>query len=174
MIALYRGKSMISKAIRWQTRSDYSHAAWVCPDFSVIEAWWPHGVRHVADPFLLHTEDTEIDLWAVSGLTAQQEREVERFLRLQLGKRYDMRGVFQFLSRRPCPQNERWFCSELVAAALDLAGAPLLHAAPHLLAPGHLPWSTRMHLVAARIDEAAWFERFGGRENKTRDLEMGF
>lgn len=156
MIALYRGRSLISRLIRWQTRSEYSHAAWVCADRSVIEAWWPHGVRHVAHPFVGHTPGTEIDLWAVSGLMEVQRLAIERFLLSQRGKPYDIRGVVRFVSRRPGGRQTRWFCSELLAAALDLAGAPLLHAAPHLLAPGHLPWSTRVFLAGSRINQREW------------------
>src|SRR5215469_1941664 len=40
-IALYQGKSLISLLIRWQTRSRYSHAAFLLDDGSVIEAWQP-------------------------------------------------------------------------------------------------------------------------------------
>jgi hypothetical protein len=40
-IALYQGKSLISRAIRWQTRSQYSHAAFLLDDGSLIEAWQP-------------------------------------------------------------------------------------------------------------------------------------
>jgi len=38
MIALYRGKSWVSWAIRKQTRGPYSHAAWLCSDGSVYES----------------------------------------------------------------------------------------------------------------------------------------
>lgn len=40
-IALYQGKSFISRLIRWQTRSRYSHAAFLLDNGNVIEAWTP-------------------------------------------------------------------------------------------------------------------------------------
>ena len=39
MIALYKGTSALSRIIRWRTWSDYTHAAWVFQDGSVIEEW---------------------------------------------------------------------------------------------------------------------------------------
>ena len=54
-IALYQGKSLISLLIRWQTRSQYSHAAFLLDDGSVIEAWQP-CVREITPfPNLLRT-----------------------------------------------------------------------------------------------------------------------
>src|SRR5579871_6249457 len=54
-IALYQGKSPISLLIRWQTRSRYSHAAFLLDDGSVIEAWQP-CVREINPPRLWREE----------------------------------------------------------------------------------------------------------------------
>lgn len=126
MIALYRGRSVLSRAIRWQTRGEYSHAAWVLPDRSVIEAWAPGGVQHNVSLGRAHTAGTVVDLYAIRGLTAPQHEEIERFLRSELGGGYDYGNLLKFMSRRRGGHNERWFCSELVFAACVAAGVRLL------------------------------------------------
>lgn len=156
MIALYRGSGLLSRLIRLQTRSEYSHAAWVRSDGSVIEAWGCYGVRHVANPWSIHRENEIVDLWAIEGITRQQVREVERFLVSQLGKPYDWLAVLRFVTRRPQPENEDWFCSEVLMAAFWKARVAFLSAAPHLVAPGHLPWSPLMRLVQASASPEWW------------------
>ncbi len=160
MIALYRGSGLLSRVIRWQTRSEYSHAAWVRADGSVIEAWGFYGVRHVATPWSIHREKESVDLWAVDGITRTQTRLVENFLVSQLGQSYDWLSVLRFVSRQPAPDDERWFCSELVAEALRKAGLPLLNAPSYLISPGHIPWSLSVSLVWRNITPAAWRDFF--------------
>lgn len=141
MIALYRGRSWISKAIRWQTRSVYSHAAWLLDDGSVIEAW-QSGVRHVADLSVAHTPRTVIDLYGIPAMTARHKDKVEKFLISQLGKKYDYRGVFRFLTRRQVTDPTKWFCSELVAEACSREWFPLLRRVKSSsVSPGLLSYS---------------------------------
>ena len=124
-IALYRGTSIISRLIQWQTRSVYSHAAALLDDDSVIEAWHCGGVSHVPTLQSNHTPDTPVDIFIVRSTLGQQEI-YERFLKRQVGEKYDFQAVFRFLSRVPASKNNKWFCSELVAAALNSAGLPPL------------------------------------------------
>lgn len=45
----------------------------------------------------------------------------------QVGKPYDSRGIINFgLHSRSWHDDKAWFCSELVAAAFDQAGVPLV------------------------------------------------
>lgn len=155
MIALYRGVSPLSRAIRTFTRSDYSHAAWVTMTGTVIEAWWPGGVREELDPFSAHTRGTEIDFFRLS-LTLDKERKVEAFLRENMGGKYDLGGVLRFLTRRRDQNEQAWFCSELIFEACEAAGFRLLNADAQLVAPGHLAWSPFVHRVATQVDYAAW------------------
>lgn len=46
------------------------------------------------------------------------EARVKRFLEKQVGKRYDMAGVFSFVWRFTQPKIGYWFCSELAMASL--------------------------------------------------------
>jgi len=144
MIALYKGKSWLSKAIRWQTRGEYSHAAWLCPDGAVYEAWSRGGVVRSKDLSEIHTPGTEIDLFSVIVDGA----DVEMFLQDQVGKKYDFRSVTGFMTRRPeLPQDQdKWFCSELIFAAIAFAGVMLLHrVAPFEVSPKMISWSPRLY-----------------------------
>ncbi len=128
MILLYKGKSAISKAIRWRTWGDYSHAAWMLRDWSVIEAWHKGGVSHNESPAILHEPGTEIDVFDVQDV---DRAAVHMFLAEQVGKKYDLAAVvrgFTFRVMRDDP--DRWFCSELIHAAARSAGLPLLDRVP--------------------------------------------
>lgn len=144
MIALYQGKSKLSRLIRWWTRTPYSHAAWVCASGEVIEAW-DGGVRKVANLSAQHAPGTVVDVFDVEGLTTEKRAEVELFLDSQLGKGYDVLGFLRFLFRGEDDDPDKWFCSELVQAALEQAGIPpLVRVQDHVIAPGFLAWSPRL------------------------------
>lgn len=124
LIALYRGKSVISRLIQWQTRSPYSHAAIYFPKTQeVIEAWHIGGVQK-NKVLELHTEGTEIDLFRVNADVDWEE--AVWFATSKIGKRYDFTDIFRFLTRTPAILDNKWFCSELVFESLKHAGTPLL------------------------------------------------
>jgi uncharacterized protein YycO len=158
MIALYRGVSLLSRAIRTFTRTDYSHAAWVCEDGTCFEAWHPGGVRHRHSPYAGHTPGTLIDFYSVAGLDAETRFAVHAFLRREVGEPYDIGGVLRFVTRRRAANPDAWFCSELVVEALNHAGLKTLRAAPHELAPGHLPWSLELIPLAGNVAEGEWLD----------------
>jgi uncharacterized protein YycO len=119
-ILLFRGRGFISAAIRWQTRSEYSHAAFLLPCGRVLESWQGAGVR------LKWMRDWEgVESFGVHGMTPEQWATAITFARAQIGKKYDYRGVCRFVSRRKVPADDRWFCSELVAHSLQVAGVKL-------------------------------------------------
>lgn len=122
-LLLFHGRGLISATIRWQTRSSFSHAALLCPDgHTIIEAWQGAGVR-----------EKEIDDWDgvsafnVTGMMPEHWAGALAFARAQVGKGYDYLGVLRFVSRGIRDDGQRWFCSELVFAALESVGVRLLH-----------------------------------------------
>jgi hypothetical protein len=143
-IAAYRGKSLVSKLIRWQTRSIYSHIAvrfaddvWVklgdrekyIHAGNVIEAWQKGGVALHGGIGTVHTPGTRVDYYDfVTPLTDYEFHAVAGFLIRQLGKAYDWRAVVRFLTREPVEHwtRRRWFCSELAFEACLTAGRNLL------------------------------------------------
>jgi uncharacterized protein YycO len=136
-VLLFRGRGFISGAIRWQTRSVYSHAALLTPEGRIVEAWQGAGVR-VTD-----IEDWEgIDRFVIPSMTPEQGRIAVNFALSQVGMEYDYWSVLRFVSRRSLPGNVKWFCSELVFAALRHAGVKLLdRIEPGEVSPGMLALS---------------------------------
>ncbi len=147
LVALHRGEGVIARAIRWQTRSVYSHASIVLEGTgSVIEAREFQGVRWVRWDEVVASGES-IDLFRVKGLTPEAEAVVLQFLWDQMGKPYDYTMVARFISRRQAAREEsgKWFCSELVFAALAKAGVKLLERIePWEVSPGVLRLSTRL------------------------------
>jgi len=123
-ILQFRGKSLQSKAIRFQTRSVHSHTAILLKNGMMVEAWYPGGVRAAPIDQHTHVPGTKVDVYSI--LTSYDEAVAEQFLMSQVGKGYDLLSVLRFVTRRDAPANDRWFCSELALTACDRAGARLL------------------------------------------------
>jgi uncharacterized protein YycO len=145
-ILLFRGRGLISALIRWQTRSCYSHAALLLPDGeTIVEAWQGAGVR-IKRKF---RDWSNVDSFDVHMTTHQWGRVMD-FAVSQIGKPYDYRQVIRFVTRTRSKPNDRWFCSELVAAAFNHAGMPLLHRIiPSNVSPALLALSPRMVWVCS-------------------------
>jgi uncharacterized protein YycO len=120
-VLLFKGRGLISTAIRWQSRSIYSHAALLMRDGRIVESWQGAGVRTKT-----LTDWSDIDVFDVAMLTdLEWDLAIDYALDL-VGRGYDYKAVLRFVSRRPAADNDRWFCSELVFAAIESAGLPLL------------------------------------------------
>lgn len=153
-IALYQGKSFISRLIRWQTRSRYSHAAFLLDNGNVIEAWTPR-VREISSsskfqvPTSLaalrtrnsklkarnlralseqHTPGTTVDIFSfVMGLSKDENRMLEFLARRDVGTPYDYLSILRFCTReKSSDRRHRLFCSEQVFARCEQIGRPLL------------------------------------------------
>ena len=132
-ILLYRGTSTIDRLIQWQTRSPYSHAAIWLPSCSVVESANGIGVRHR----VACTDDATADVFEVPSATAAQWMRAIDFCTAEIGCKYDWIGIARFLTRKPGGDPDKWFCSELVAAAFEFAGVPLLERIePWAISPG--------------------------------------
>lgn len=120
-ILLFHGRGILSALVRWQTRSRWSHAALLLPDGkTIIEAWPGKGVQQKTITDWAGVEAFDLDL------TEGQWANAIAFARSKIGCGYDYLGVARFLTRRERDNPARWFCSELVFAALDRANAPPL------------------------------------------------
>ena len=146
-ILLYKGKSITSRLIEWQTRSPYSHAAIQLSDGRVVEAVGKYGVHVIDDPRFGHAPGTEIDAYIYhQAVSAAAEYAAAKWLYQQLGKQYDYRSVFRFMSRVPASENDRWFCSELVAEFCDRLYRPLFNsrALSHNVSPRDVSMSAEL------------------------------
>jgi uncharacterized protein YycO len=123
-IGLHRSEGWISKAIKWQTRSQFSHASLVLPDDTVLESMQGRGVVHGRK---VESCVECVDLFTVLAIAKVQDAALG-FAMSQLGKPYDYTMVARFVTRRTesLRTKEKWFCSELVFAAFLHAGLPLL------------------------------------------------
>jgi uncharacterized protein YycO len=127
-ILAYKGKSITSWLIKFQTRSKYSHIAIQLTDGAVIEAWQSGGVRRIANPFIDHKSGTEIDVFDI--IVKFDEQTVEDYLYSAIGQGYDYNSVFRFVTRKNAPTNEEKFCSELAELAMIEGGLSLLNGNP--------------------------------------------
>jgi len=98
---------------------------------------------------------SEIDIYALPGLTDRERGRIENFLARQVGAKYDMVGVIRFLSGVNRNNWSRWFCSELVAEACEVAGRKLLNTEAWRISPATLSWSTEIELLCDGIREGA-------------------
>lgn len=149
-VLAYRGVSLISRAIRWQTRSPYSHIALEMADGAIYEAWHVGGVRCMPDYRIGHTPGTRIDVFGLP-ITAMGEAHARTFLDEQVGKKYDFADVLRFLSRRSATENDKWFCSELALVALRKAGVKLLNLEPWAASPRDVTISPLLVKTGTRV-----------------------
>lgn len=108
--------SILLRAALW---SPWSHCALVDGD-TVIEAAAFRGVRERP----LHDFMADATKAAVLSLPGDPGAVIAA-ARSQLGKPYDWLGVAGIGFRRRWQDEDAWFCSELVAWAFEVAGAPL-------------------------------------------------
>lgn len=141
MLVAYKGRSFWpSKLIRWMSWSDYSHVAWMTKAGGIYEAWSPK-VRYCSSVHVGHQKGTEVEIFTIPNLTQEQRDVIENYLCEQVGKPYDWVGVFRFVPRLSTNKNQtgRWFCSELVMAALKKANInPLKRIPNYKVTPGML------------------------------------
>lgn len=145
-IALYGGSGVIGTAIRWQTRSQYAHAALVRGKV-LIEAKEGKGVLARQ----LEPADEAATYFEVRGLTDEQVAQAWAFAAVQVHKGYDWTMVLRFVSRRQESRAStgKWFCSELVYAAFKEAGVDLLRETePWEVSPGLLARSPLLRVIS--------------------------
>jgi hypothetical protein len=165
VVAAYRGIGAISRAIRFQTRSRWSHVGLLWAqgsdpslwpvDGQLIEAWHKGGVRLLPGAWVDHDPRTAIDIFGLPEMAPTAQAAAWRFAVLQVGNPYDFRNVFRFVSRRTPSEDGKWFCSELVAASCEYAGYPLLRRLPPAAtSPAMVVWSPRLdYLGTAYLDD---------------------
>lgn len=144
-LLLFHGRGIISALIRWQTRGAYSHAALLMRDGRIVESWQGVGVR-------VKTLDdwTGVQAFDIPSMTDTQWDEAIAFAVSQTGRGYDYWAIARFVSRRRMPDNNRWFCSELVFEAFKSAGVNLFdRIEPWAVSPALLGISPLLSLVVS-------------------------
>lgn len=135
MLAFYKGEGdWIDRAVRWATRSPYSHVEMVCDDRPPSHRGWFEGLSaSIRDGGVRLTPIAiKPGHWDFVELPWEDADTAWNFALQQIGAPYDLRGILgsQIVAlRRQSP--DRWFCSELCAAALGMGQ-------PETLSPGGL------------------------------------
>jgi uncharacterized protein YycO len=153
-VLLFRGRGLASLAIRWRTRSPYSHVGLVfrfADHVYCLEAVGS-GVRLILVSEVLRRYHGGIDYYAVMQATEVERQGAIAFCMAQLGRLYDKPGIWRFLvailfGRTPAVREDRsWFCSELVAAAYRRQGRPLTPLRVAYTSPADLALSPELTL----------------------------
>lgn len=177
-VLLIEGKTRVSTAIKYLTQSTWSHSTMYVGGASgrtnaeLVEADIVQGV--IAVPLDKYT-DYNLRICRPFGLTADDQRRVVEFILSQLGKRYDLKNVFDLmrylLPTPPWPAKHRrrliafgsgdptrGICSTLIAQAFQNVRYPIL---PRAAAecPGLPP-----ELSEAECLEARHFSHFTPRD----------
>lgn len=112
-----RSRHPASYAIRAFTWSRWSHVAAIMPgEHEVIESLSKKGV--VVSPLWDFKE--RYPEFYTARVPVRSRRAAYLFLRKQLGKPYDMTAILSMPLRRDWQETDSWFCSELVAGAMNL------------------------------------------------------
>lgn len=129
-----------SRVIRLFTWSDFSHVDLVVNSQDLLGAKLSGGVRirkAAAQKF------SKVAQFGVH-VSPAEEAQVIAFLFGQIGKPYDWGAIFGLIFRRDWQKAESWFCSELIAAAFQQAGVPLLRETLNRITPRDLVMSPRL------------------------------
>jgi uncharacterized protein YycO len=113
---------LVSALIRTHTWCEYSHVEFVLDDGTTLGAHFSGGVRIRPANYAAFTRVAEF----VVPMTVEQKFAIESFAKAQVGKAYDCGAIAGVLLHRDWRCTDKWFCSELVAAAFEQA-VPLLN-----------------------------------------------
>jgi uncharacterized protein YycO len=119
--------------IRGVTWSDWSHVG-ILDGAEVIEAVCPTvRVAALEDVVAAHTR------WSVVDIPCPDEAAAIAAARAQVGKPYDLAGMLGLAFNRDWQEDDRWWCSELVAFVAKAGGLDLYRdGTMHRITPQHL------------------------------------
>lgn len=132
-IIVSHGTGIIGKIIQKYTHSYWSHCAVAINEKEFVEATWP--VVRVGNLGELMGGDECKILTHVVPLNVLEQAVIRYELVLEVGKKYDWRGLLSFIIGSNV-QNKSWyFCSELVKEKCELVQRPLLRRNPYWTTP---------------------------------------
>lgn len=156
IILLHSGPGVVSWAIRAQTRGDYSHASvWFPNTGEVYESREWKGVQqiHVKDILAAIERNPKIRVEVFRLKHPHDDAKARAWLRAQVGRRYDYRSVFRFLTRIKPVADDSYFCSELDFDAVIASGHPrLLNCDSGYVSPVLLSISPLMEKLGLLVD----------------------
>lgn len=127
-----------------------THVEALMPDGTLLGAHADGGV--MARPATYDKNKFSREMYVELPATPQQADSFHQFLREQLGKPYDFIGIAGIALGRDWQSPDRWFCSELIAAALCHCGVFPPHLATEF---NHVTPRDVLLIVSGRIPLAA-------------------
>lgn len=150
-IILTTTTAAVSKAIRWGTKSDISHAMICVQNGSVIDAT-SEGVHARNMQRLFFEDDCALHVLRLKGgLTSEQVDQVCLFVRQRIGSEYSTREAVRSAIGGSDQWTRKQFCSRLVAQAYASAKIKLVDD-PNYCAPADLARSPLLAPVPDAID----------------------
>lgn len=134
-----RSNDLLSRLIKWWTRSKYYHVELVVNDKRIssdIERDVMVRSKHLVDP----TDSGDAVYNTTVTVTKEQYEILMRWLTKVNGSKYDTLGILlsQILKSRVDDPN-KWFCSELTTKVLQiLTIEDVIDLTPNMLSPGDL------------------------------------
>lgn len=139
-VAFYKGNcSLLDKLVRLVTCSRFSHCELVFSDGLLCSDGWMFGAAPGEGARYKHLSAIDCDDYefVTVPISALDELAISLFCRDEEGDGYDYPGVFRFLLPWVSESPDKWFCSELCAAALRYGGK-LPGVVPSRVTPGQL------------------------------------
>lgn len=105
--------------VRFLTRSKYSHVDYIFDDGSAYSSLPKTGVN---------VNDDKNDITVYCEIDVKSKEKLEWFLLEQKGKPYDWKAIIALPFFRNWQEDDAWFCSELISAAITYSnGKPLFN-----------------------------------------------
>lgn len=139
----------ISKSIREITWGPFSHVEFVTEDgLHALGAMHNGGVQLRPINHDVVTLDYRFLLPANDTQTAA----IWTYAKAQIGKPYDTKAIAGILVHRDWREEDSWFCAELVSAACEQGGYPIVHAPGNFfnrIVPNYCFLNTTMTLLSS-------------------------
>lgn len=115
-IRLFHSAGFYSRVIQCRTWSEWNHVAFVMEDGGMLGALSQGVCIQYKDDDAIYTQDFVVNVPQFDWV----------WLNAQIGKPYDWSAIYGMAFNRDWHSENSWFCSELVAAAFEQSGYPLL------------------------------------------------
>lgn len=151
-VVFYSFANLSGALSRWSTRSDWSHVDCLFDDGTVIGAM-KEGVQRMYLSERL-AGPRKVKAYRIDIINLPKEYAAFEFAKEQVGAGYDwsgMVGMFLPAKQFELQDQSRWFCSELVAAAIEAGGVKIARYSNWRLSPGFLDCSPLLHTLAGPI-----------------------
>lgn len=146
--------NIISWAIRCFSWSEWSHVEVHVGKGKLLGADLMNGVNILDAENRYSRSDTF--LLCEFDVPEEKRQELLEAIKAELGKKYDIAGIFGHLFRAKWEDSDKWFCSELIAAKAADVGCPMLtifEGRSNRITPRDLLLSTRITRLTTDVNE---------------------